>query len=80
LLSGDGGGAGGDGDPIVSSTNSEKKSGYETNLYLYSVSSKKSGKSDYLLREVFVNALIYTAIDAHLSEKKRKLLILSKKE
>ncbi|XP_011334547.1 solute carrier family 12 member 4 isoform X2 [Ooceraea biroi] len=30
----DGGGAGGDGDPIVS-TNSEKKSGYETNLYLY---------------------------------------------
>ncbi|XP_025993316.1 solute carrier family 12 member 4 isoform X2 [Solenopsis invicta] len=33
---GDGGGAGGDGDPIVSSTNSEKKSGYETNLYLYS--------------------------------------------
>ncbi|XP_077275994.1 solute carrier family 12 member kcc isoform X2 [Temnothorax americanus] len=32
----DGGGAGGDGDPIVSSTNSEKKSGYETNLYLYS--------------------------------------------
>ncbi|XP_018363501.1 PREDICTED: solute carrier family 12 member 4 isoform X3 [Trachymyrmex cornetzi] len=31
----DGGGAGGDGDPIVS-TNSEKKSGYETNLYLYS--------------------------------------------
>ncbi|RLU20061.1 hypothetical protein DMN91_006667 [Ooceraea biroi] len=31
---GDGGGAGGDGDPIVS-TNSEKKSGYETNLYLY---------------------------------------------
>jgi len=38
VLSGDGGGAGGDGDPIVSSTNSEKKSGYETNLYLYSVS------------------------------------------
>ncbi|XP_012540459.1 solute carrier family 12 member 5 isoform X2 [Monomorium pharaonis] len=33
---GDGGGAGGDGDPIVSTTNSEKKSGYETNLYLYS--------------------------------------------
>ncbi|XP_011260217.1 solute carrier family 12 member 6 isoform X2 [Camponotus floridanus] len=33
---GDGGGAGGDGDPIVGSTNSEKKSGYETNLYLYS--------------------------------------------
>ncbi|XP_067205868.1 solute carrier family 12 member 4 isoform X2 [Linepithema humile] len=32
----DGGGAGGDGDPIVGSTNSEKKSGYETNLYLYS--------------------------------------------
>ncbi|XP_029172821.1 solute carrier family 12 member 6 isoform X2 [Nylanderia fulva] len=32
---GDGGGAGGDGD-IVGSTNSEKKSGYETNLYLYS--------------------------------------------
>ncbi|XP_070149293.1 solute carrier family 12 member 4 isoform X1 [Polyergus mexicanus] len=33
---GDGGGTGGDGDPIVGSTNSEKKSGYETNLYLYS--------------------------------------------
>ncbi|XP_020289563.1 solute carrier family 12 member 6 isoform X4 [Pseudomyrmex gracilis] len=33
---GDGGGAGGDGDPIVGTTNSEKKSGYETNLYLYS--------------------------------------------
>ncbi|XP_072743132.1 solute carrier family 12 member 6 isoform X4 [Anoplolepis gracilipes] len=32
---GDGGGNGGDGDPI-GSTNSEKKSGYETNLYLYS--------------------------------------------
>ncbi|XP_020289560.1 solute carrier family 12 member 4 isoform X2 [Pseudomyrmex gracilis] len=32
----DGGGAGGDGDPIVGTTNSEKKSGYETNLYLYS--------------------------------------------
>lgn len=41
LLSGDGGGAGGDGDPIVGSTNSEKKSGYETNLYLYSVSTRK---------------------------------------
>ncbi|XP_077275998.1 solute carrier family 12 member kcc isoform X6 [Temnothorax americanus] len=36
IVEGDGGGAGGDGDPIVSSTNSEKKSGYETNLYLYS--------------------------------------------
>ncbi|XP_077276001.1 solute carrier family 12 member kcc isoform X7 [Temnothorax americanus] len=36
IYRGDGGGAGGDGDPIVSSTNSEKKSGYETNLYLYS--------------------------------------------
>ncbi|XP_011334551.1 solute carrier family 12 member 4 isoform X4 [Ooceraea biroi] len=34
IVEGDGGGAGGDGDPIVS-TNSEKKSGYETNLYLY---------------------------------------------
>ncbi|CAL1680199.1 unnamed protein product [Lasius platythorax] len=33
---GDGGGAGGDGDTLVGSTNSEKKSGYETNLYLYS--------------------------------------------
>ncbi|XP_032686936.1 solute carrier family 12 member 6 isoform X1 [Odontomachus brunneus] len=32
----DGGGAGGDGEPIVGGTNSEKKSGYETNLYLYS--------------------------------------------
>ncbi|XP_066590703.1 solute carrier family 12 member 4 isoform X2 [Prorops nasuta] len=34
----DGGGAGGDGEPIgsVGSGNSEKKSGYETNLYLYS--------------------------------------------
>ncbi|KAG7203194.1 hypothetical protein KM043_010300 [Ampulex compressa] len=32
----DGGGAGGDGDPIVGVANSEKKSGYETNLYLYS--------------------------------------------
>lgn len=41
MLSGDGGGAGGDGDPIVSTTNSEKKSGYETNLYLYSVSTRK---------------------------------------
>ncbi|XP_067205871.1 solute carrier family 12 member 4 isoform X5 [Linepithema humile] len=36
VVEGDGGGAGGDGDPIVGSTNSEKKSGYETNLYLYS--------------------------------------------
>ncbi|XP_050454896.1 solute carrier family 12 member 6 isoform X3 [Cataglyphis hispanica] len=36
IVEGDGGGAGGDGDPIVGSTNSEKKSGYETNLYLYS--------------------------------------------
>ncbi|XP_012540461.1 solute carrier family 12 member 5 isoform X3 [Monomorium pharaonis] len=36
IVEGDGGGAGGDGDPIVSTTNSEKKSGYETNLYLYS--------------------------------------------
>ncbi|KAF7397328.1 hypothetical protein HZH68_008550 [Vespula germanica] len=33
---GDGGGVGGDGDPIVGGVNSEKKSGYETNLYLYS--------------------------------------------
>lgn len=41
VLSGDGGGTGGDGDPIVGSTNSEKKSGYETNLYLYSVSTMK---------------------------------------
>ncbi|XP_043672366.1 solute carrier family 12 member 4 isoform X2 [Vespula pensylvanica] len=32
----DGGGVGGDGDPIVGGVNSEKKSGYETNLYLYS--------------------------------------------
>ncbi|XP_020289564.1 solute carrier family 12 member 6 isoform X5 [Pseudomyrmex gracilis] len=36
IVEGDGGGAGGDGDPIVGTTNSEKKSGYETNLYLYS--------------------------------------------
>ncbi|XP_072743130.1 solute carrier family 12 member 4 isoform X3 [Anoplolepis gracilipes] len=35
IVEGDGGGNGGDGDPI-GSTNSEKKSGYETNLYLYS--------------------------------------------
>ncbi|XP_035732735.1 solute carrier family 12 member 6-like isoform X6 [Vespa mandarinia] len=36
ILEGDGGGVGGDGDPIVGGGNSEKKSGYETNLYLYS--------------------------------------------
>ncbi|KAK2580350.1 hypothetical protein KPH14_001246 [Odynerus spinipes] len=36
LEAGDGGGVGGDGDPIVGGGNSEKKSGYETNLYLYS--------------------------------------------
>ncbi|KZC06268.1 Solute carrier family 12 member 6 [Dufourea novaeangliae] len=32
----DGGGAGGDGDPMVCGGNSEKKTGYETNLFLYS--------------------------------------------
>lgn len=38
IFTGDGGGAG-DGDPIVGG-NSEKKVGYETNLYLYDVSTK----------------------------------------
>ncbi|XP_015584917.1 solute carrier family 12 member 4 isoform X4 [Cephus cinctus] len=33
---GDGSGAGGDGEPIVGGATSEKMSGYETNLYLYS--------------------------------------------
>ncbi|XP_076283775.1 solute carrier family 12 member kcc isoform X3 [Lasioglossum baleicum] len=32
----DGGDAGGDGDPMVGGGNSEKKTGYETNLFLYS--------------------------------------------
>ncbi|XP_033328087.1 solute carrier family 12 member kcc isoform X3 [Megalopta genalis] len=32
----DGGGTGGDGDPMVGGGNSEKKTGYETNLFLYS--------------------------------------------
>ncbi|XP_020708843.1 solute carrier family 12 member 4 isoform X2 [Athalia rosae] len=36
ILEGDGGGASGDGEPFVGGNNSEKRSGYETNLYLYS--------------------------------------------
>lgn len=38
LFSGDGGGTGGDGDSMVGGGNSEKKTEYETNLFLYSVS------------------------------------------
>lgn len=56
IVSGDGSGAGGDGDPMVGG-NSEKKTGYETNLFLYSVSNNSNNllHSEYKIQNCVLN-------------------------
>lgn len=74
------GGAAGDGEAIGSSGNSEKKSGYETNLYLYHVSiildnyhcTKKKEKKN-IVRQIDIFPFLVT-LAPHSAIKKKKTI------